>query len=127
MIHRLLRVFPLRQHALNLKNLFAARTPSIVAVMEVNRKEYWRKHLLPILQHISKASFVAFDLEFSGIKSTQRRTNEAGKPSLQRLYEENREVAEKFTIVQVGITCVEENREKGLFIVAMEMTGLTIS
>lgn len=95
--------------------------------MEVNRKDYWRKHLLPILQHISKASYVAFDLEFSGIKSTQRRTNEAGKPSLQQLYEENREVAEKFTIVQVGITCVEENLEKGVLNVAIDMTGLTFS
>lgn len=85
--------------------------------MEVNQSSY-KKYLLPILQHIANASFVSFDLEMSGIHKISRFGPKAsghdnGKPSLQQLYEEIRIAAETFQVLQIGITCVEEDREKG--------------
>ena len=84
--------------------------------MEIDQGHY-RKQLLTVLKHISRASFVAFDLEMSGInKKTVFGIDGSardGKPTLQQLYEETKEAAETFQILQVGITCVEEDREKG--------------
>lgn len=113
MIKHFLHLFRPAHHVSFLNNFFTPQLPSVAAVMDVHRKDYWQKHLLPILQHIAKASFVTFDLEFSGIRPSQRRSRDAGKPSIQQLYEENREVAQKFQVLQVGITCMEENHEKG--------------
>ena len=73
--------------------------------------------MLTILKHISTASFVTFDLEMSGINKRATFGTESnsrdGKPTLQQMYEETKEAAETFQILQVGITCVEEDREKG--------------
>ncbi|KAK6582251.1 hypothetical protein PZA11_004659 [Diplocarpon coronariae] len=85
--------------------------------MEVNQSNF-RRQLLPILRHIADASFVTFDLEMSGINirpkhSTGDRSLDVGKPSLQQQYDEMRSAAETFQVLQVGITCVEEDREKG--------------
>lgn len=81
--------------------------------MEVTRDNF-REQLLPILQHIANATYVTFDLEMSGINARPReRSRDIGKPSLQQQYDENKQAAEMFQVLQVGITCVEENREKG--------------
>jgi poly(A)-specific ribonuclease len=84
--------------------------------MEVTDLNF-RSQLLPILRSISGATFVAIDVEMSGI-STRRdgvsdRSRNSGKPNLQQQYEESKEAAEKYQILQLGITCVEEDREKG--------------
>lgn len=84
--------------------------------MEVTDLNF-RSLLVPILRSITNATFVAIDVEMSGI-STRRdgasdRSRSAGKPSLQQQYEESKEAAEKYQILQLGITCVEEDREKG--------------
>lgn len=75
--------------------------------MDVNAATY--PHLLlPILISISEADFVSFDLEYTGIASRQART---GKPhagarkSLKDRYEETKNAANKYNILQVGITC----------------------
>lgn len=86
--------------------------------MEVNQSRF-RQELLPILKHISQATFITFDLEMSGITTRPKyssgdRTHDIGRPSLQQHYEEMKSAAETFQVLQVGITCVEEDREKGV-------------
>lgn len=86
--------------------------------MEVKQQDF-RLQLLPILKNIANAKFVTFDLEMSGITTRPRygpgdRSQDVGKPSLQQQYEEMRSAAELYQIVQLGITCVEENTEKGI-------------
>ncbi|KAL3424991.1 caf1 family ribonuclease [Phlyctema vagabunda] len=88
--------------------------------MEVDRKLY-PKQLLSILNRIANASFISFDLEMSGISTKARHgmdkgSRDAGKPSLQQQYSETKEAAETFQVLQVGITVVEEDREKGMYI-----------
>ena len=54
----------------------------------------------------------------SGIKKTtnqqQEKRRNGPKPTLEDNYLETREAAEAFQILQVGICCVEEDREKGI-------------
>jgi hypothetical protein len=99
--------------------------------MEVNQENF-HKQLLPILSHLANAAFVAFDLEMSGISakpkySTGERTNDVGKPNLQQQYSEMKDAAEKFQILQLGITIVEEDQEKGesifSFIILSQLTA----
>jgi hypothetical protein len=85
--------------------------------MEVD-KNNWKQLLVPILKDIANASFVSFDLEMSGISTRPKysagdRSHDVGKPTLQKQYEEVKEAAETFQVLQLGITCVEEDREKG--------------
>jgi len=63
-------------------------------------------YLLSIIETISSSRFVALDLELSGIPSKPP----AGrvKHSLQKRYEEIKAAAEKYQILQFGITCVQE-------------------
>jgi poly(A)-specific ribonuclease len=83
--------------------------------MDIIQSQYC-KMLLEILRSIATASFVTFDLEMSGISTRPKpgdRTHDAGKPTLQQQYDEIRGAAETFQILQMGLTCVEENRENG--------------
>ena len=85
--------------------------------MDVNQAQF-RKKLLPILKDIAASTFVTFDLEMSGISTRPRfsnndRSQDVGKPSLQKQYEEMKSAAETFTILQFGLTCVSEDRDKG--------------
>ncbi|KAL8935957.1 MAG: hypothetical protein Q9216_005173 [Gyalolechia sp. 2 TL-2023] len=69
---------------------------------------------------IADAHFVAIDLELSGIPSHQTEKPRAyggGKPSLQQRYEENKRAAEKYQVLQLGITCVGENSNRGVYVV----------
>ena len=91
--------------------------------MDVNHRTF--HNLLPsLLAAIADAHFVAIDLELSGIPGGQinkakvpgsgsgSRTD--GKPSLQERYEETKSAAEKYQVLQMGITCVGENRHRGI-------------
>jgi poly(A)-specific ribonuclease len=85
--------------------------------MEIDQAHF-RRQLLPILKHISEATFVTFDLEMSGIStrpkhSSADRTHDIGRPTLQQQYEDMKSAAETFQVLQVGITCVEEDRDRG--------------
>lgn len=62
--------------------------------------------LLGIIEQISTAHFVSFDLEMSGI--TSKPPANRRKQTLQERYIEVKEAAEKYAILQIGITCVEE-------------------
>lgn len=85
--------------------------------MDIDQRTFHRQ-LLPILKSIANAAFVSFDFEMSGISAKSKygagdRSHNIGKPSLQQQYEEMKEAAETFQILQVGICCVEEDRERG--------------
>lgn len=82
--------------------------------MEVDANAFNGK-LLTILQNIADADFITFDFEMSGI-ATGNGQSRAGKPTLQRHYEEMKEAAEKYTVVQLGICCVEKVPDKGFYI-----------
>lgn len=77
-------------------------------------------HQLPsILNAIATAHFVTIDLELSGIPGQQlnrlRGVGEgsSGKPSLQQRYEETKIAAERYQVLQLGITCVDEEKDQG--------------
>lgn len=64
--------------------------------------------LIKIIQLVSNSHFVALDLEFSGIAS--RRTHGGrSRLSLQQAYEEVKEAAKQYQVLQVGLTIVEED------------------
>ena len=78
----------------------------------------FQNQLFSILGAISRSHFVSFDLELSGIPSKQFKTKptgrgEDGKQSLQQRYEETKAAAERYHVLQLGLTCVEEDRDRG--------------
>ncbi|KAL2064443.1 hypothetical protein VTL71DRAFT_4937 [Oculimacula yallundae] len=88
--------------------------------MDVDQAQF-RRQLLPILKHIANASFVTFDLEMSGISTRPKfsagdRSHDAGKPTLQQQYDDMRSAAETYQVLQFGITCVEEDRDKEFYL-----------
>jgi poly(A)-specific ribonuclease len=67
-------------------------------------------HLLGLIINISEADFVSFDLELSGIPSRlpakdRKPAEGGGRFSLQERYAETKEGANRYQILQVGITC----------------------
>jgi poly(A)-specific ribonuclease len=77
--------------------------------MEVERESFMA--MMPtMLKHISQAHFVAFDLELSGIP-TRKHNSSHGRQTLQQRYHEVKRAAETFHILQVGLTCVEQDEE----------------
>ena len=86
--------------------------------MDIDEAGFWPQ-LLPILRSICDATFVAIDVEMSGISmrgsGSNDRSHLVGRLSLQELYEEIREAALKYNVLQIGITCIEEDRERGMF------------
>ncbi len=85
--------------------------------MEVDDQSIWAK-MPEILTAIGRAKFVSIDLEMSGISchplnSRHDRSRDSGKPTLQQQYEESKEAAEKYQVLQGGITCLEEDRVRG--------------
>lgn len=86
--------------------------------MEVTRASF-HTDLPRLLSDITESCCVALDLEFSGIFSRLNRTAPAngssdGGRSLQSRYEEVKEAAEKYQILQVGLTFIKEDAENGL-------------
>ncbi|KAK4893039.1 hypothetical protein LTR27_008576 [Elasticomyces elasticus] len=75
--------------------------------MDVDKVSFYPL-LLDILTDISEAHFVAIDLELSGVV-TKGLNNSTGKPSLQRRYEETKQAAERYQILQFGLTCVQQD------------------
>ncbi|KAF2808790.1 CAF1-domain-containing protein [Mytilinidion resinicola] len=73
--------------------------------MEIDRISF-PHHLLGVLTAISESHFVSIDLEFSGIGT---RPSKSRKQTLEERYKETKEAAEKFQILQIGITCVKQD------------------
>lgn len=82
--------------------------------MEVDRIDFYT--MLPtMLKHISTAHFVAFDLELSGIPVRKQHASE-GRQNLQQRYTEVKRAAETFHILQIGLTCVEQDAKNGKYL-----------
>ncbi|SMR49653.1 unnamed protein product [Zymoseptoria tritici ST99CH_1A5] len=80
--------------------------------MDVDKTSFYPL-LLDILTDISDAAFVTIDLELSGIPT---KDPAAGKPTLQQRYLETKEAAERYQILQIGITCVEQDASSGKYV-----------
>ena len=77
--------------------------------MNISRSRF-PLELVKIIQLIADSHFIAFDLEFSGISG---RRNGREKPSLQEVYEDVKEAAERYQVLQVGLTVVHEDLNTG--------------
>ena len=89
----------------------------ITKSMDITRHTF-QSQLFSILTAISRSHFVSFDLELSGIPGKQFRSKfsvqrEDGKQTLQQRYEETKAAAERYHVLQLGLTCVEEDRDRG--------------
>ena len=97
--------------------------------MEVNRDNFV-KELPSILEHLLKSSYISFDMEMSGIHKKAYHVGAAnhdeGKPSMQTLYEGIKGAAEKYQVLQFGMTIVEEDREKGECLTILLSTMLSL-
>lgn len=84
--------------------------------MDIGPKTFLNQ-LPTILNAIAEAHFVAIDLELSGIPTRKPRApgEDIMKPNLQSRYEETKLAAEKYQVLQLGITCVGEDRDKGTY------------
>ncbi|KAI9801093.1 MAG: Mitochondrial beta-keto-acyl synthase [Piccolia ochrophora] len=88
--------------------------------MDVSKTSF-ASALPAMLEAIATAHFVAIDLELSGIpKQLNRRRAEApvetGKQTLQQRYKETKAAAERYQVLQLGLTCVEEDRQRGVYV-----------
>ena len=84
--------------------------------MEVDKLSFYPL-LIDILTDISEAHFVAIDLELSGVPSKQSGSGDgSGKPTLQQRYLETKEAAERYQILQFGLTCVKQDVENGKYV-----------
>jgi CAF1 family ribonuclease len=79
--------------------------------MDVTSRQF-SSELVKILQLVADSHFVALDLEFSGIASRRAR-GDGSRLSLQQVYKQVREAAKQYQVLQVGLTIVEEDAQKG--------------
>ncbi|KAL2447511.1 hypothetical protein ABEF95_015943 [Exophiala dermatitidis] len=70
---------------------------------------------IKIIQNIADSRFVAFDLEFSGVAG-RRPAGGSGKLTLQDYYQDLRAAAQIYQILQVGLTVVAEDTQKGQYV-----------
>ena len=86
-----------------------------------------------ILKAVANAHFVALDLELSGIHSKPLHRNKIAstghshKQSLQERYEETKEAAERYQVLQVGLTVVREDRGRGKFFRILPAISFTLT
>ncbi|GFF44506.1 54S ribosomal protein L17, mitochondrial [Aspergillus udagawae] len=71
-------------------------------------------HLPRILDDLATCCFVSMDFEFSGIATTSSNPNR-GSQTLQARYEEVKSSADKYQILQVGLTICHENTENASY------------
>jgi poly(A)-specific ribonuclease len=69
--------------------------------------------VIKILHHVANSRFIAFDLEFSGVAG-RRAGGGANRLTLQEYYSDLRSAAQVYQILQVGLTIVNENTERGV-------------
>ncbi|KAF4219726.1 hypothetical protein CNMCM8980_007556 [Aspergillus fumigatiaffinis] len=71
-------------------------------------------HLPRILDDLATCCFVSMDFEFSGIATTSSNPNR-GSQTLQARYEEVKKSADKYQILQVGLTICHEDTENASY------------
>ncbi|KAJ9605752.1 hypothetical protein H2200_009601 [Cladophialophora chaetospira] len=81
--------------------------------MDVNSDSF-SSELINILQHVANSRFIAFDLEFSGVAG-RRAGGGANRFTIQDYYSDLRSAAQIYQILQVGLTIVAEDTEKGRY------------
>ncbi|KAL9112622.1 MAG: hypothetical protein Q9227_003193 [Pyrenula ochraceoflavens] len=69
--------------------------------------------LVNIIQQIADSHFVAFDLEFTGIAG---RSFQSGGKDLQQVYSEVRDAANRYQVLQFGMTIATEDWDRGVYI-----------
>lgn len=67
-----------------------------------------------LLQDLTTCCFVSIDFEFSGVANTPGKRSR-GCQSLQDRYAEIKGAADKYQILQVGLTICHENTETGTY------------
>ena len=83
--------------------------------MDVDATSFF-PNFLSILSDVSEAHFVALDLELSGVPSKDFWSSRSGRSTLQERYLETKEAAERYQILQIGLTCVEQDLTNGKYI-----------
>ena len=88
--------------------------------MDITQHNFHAK--LPfVLEDIANASFVAIDLELSGIPGQQINKprldgqGSGGLPTLQERYADVKKAVEKYQVLQLGITCALEDGQNGAY------------
>lgn len=81
-------------------------------------KQSFSQHLPRLLNDLAESTFVALDLEFSGIVARQSGPNPGSdlwgeKQTLQARYEEVKYAAETYQVLQIGLTFAREDTETG--------------
>ena len=83
----------------------------------------FQAQLPKLLKAIAGSHFVAIDFELSGIASKQRQPGGSlgfdGNQTLQQRYIEIKEAAERYQILQVGLTCVEQDTQRGIVYISL--------
>jgi poly(A)-specific ribonuclease len=71
--------------------------------------------VLRLLQEVADSHLVTVDFEFSGVAG--HRPQGSGKLTLQEYYEDTKEAAEKYQVLQLGLTIVEEDLDQARYVV----------
>lgn len=77
--------------------------------MDIDATNFWQT-LPKVLEAISKADYVSVDLEMTGVRIKQL-ARPSTRPSLQQIYQEARDGAEAFQVLEVGLTCIRWDDE----------------
>lgn len=75
--------------------------------MDIDQTNFW-PNLLLVIETISRADFVAFDLEMTGVSM---RTDQSIESFTQHLSNQGKAAAQTFNILQVGISCASYDDE----------------
>lgn len=74
--------------------------------MDIDQKHFYPR-LLGVLRSMADASYIAIDLEMSGISMRDANTlRPPGRPNLEAQYADTKAAAERYTILQLGLTCI---------------------
>ncbi|OAX84879.1 hypothetical protein ACJ72_00756 [Emergomyces africanus] len=84
-------------------------------------KQSFNQHLPRLFNDLAETSFVAMDMEFSGIVARQSGPSPGsdlwgGKQTLQARYEEVKSAAEIYQVLQIGLTFAREDVETGTYV-----------
>lgn len=80
--------------------------------MDVNRTAFPAR-ILQILEALSECHFVSLDFEFSGVSSKPQTRQ---KQTIQERYTETKQAAERYSILQVGLTCAVYDRTREVYV-----------
>lgn len=94
--------------------------------MDVNVTSF--EALLPrLLNDTAECQFVSLDMEFSGIASKNGdKKGRMDERTMQARYREVKEAAEKYQVLQIGMTFVKEDRKTGLLGLALPLSPMCV-